>query len=274
MSDVFISIDLRDSTRTKWKMQKSEGTQEEKGAATEQLVWNMWNQYARLAHLFVVAGFDLEHMYMIKSLGDEFWLHLNTKASPQQADRMFVALESLDPVDWTGSGLLQRVMAGRALDWKVTIDVVEGAIDCGQLAFEVVSQALPQRPHGRATTGSPFEQLSREEQIRALQRLTAGVHAGGGQDGERFVVRYDPVGWQVDRFHRLKNVCREGHGRELVVGGQFMERFFPNASDDDSPLLATNRDGAEHAYARVAMSEVFKGFDEEYRYHFVSRERA
>jgi hypothetical protein len=230
-----------------------------------------------MLQLFINNGFDPGNMFMIKSLGDEIWLHLEAPSQVNGDAILRVLLDTIpfDPVVEADPILKQLIPSGY-MNWKIAADVVDGFIDCGELAMDSVR--VPFRSKSGTTYGSPYKTRSKAENARLRERLAACVQIKGHEDEENvFAYRFDPVGWQVDRFHRLKDVCRKDYeGDVLVVGQDFMHQFFPEAAKQvpDANSCIRWQVGSVvslNEYEGIQRAEVLKGFDEPYTYYFVRR---
>jgi hypothetical protein len=270
-------MDLQDSTKTKWEIHKAKGSAEEKEAALQQFVNLMWGRYSDMLQEFASNNFDPSDMFMVKSLGDEIWLHLAATADPENGGAILRVLMDSTWADFAteASAVLAHAIPSGGLPWKMTLDVVDEFIDCGKLAVESVRPPL--RPKDGLTYGSPFEKLSEAEKARLLERLAVCIRVKDDETREDvFAYRIDPVGWQVDRFHRLKNVCRKGHEGKIVVGSEFMKQFFPKAlaqqpDANDAIRWSDGNSQLDHEYEGVRDEETFKGFDEPYTYYYVRK---
>ena len=112
MCHVFISMDLKDSTKTKWDIHKAaNGDLAAEKAAVEQMVRMMWSRYCTyVLQLLANKGFDLNSMSLVKALGDEIWLQLD-----------------VDPSKDTGGGILRTLQD--AIEEGVDVVAGEGLHD-------------------------------------------------------------------------------------------------------------------------------------------------
>lgn len=251
-----VSMDLKGSTRAKAEIHRTAKTADQEQEAVKELI-----RLASIRFFQVVEGllnqdarggrhaFGDRDIFLIKALGDEFWFCVELAASgpltPEHNRACLRLLEVLTPGghvrsvppalvadndDMLGK-LLELARAEDALSWKITVDLLSDAVDCGGIMLA----EFWRRPLVAVQDNRMVPVAETPEEIRKLVERIAPVIAIPGVESDpnkaKFACRFDPVGWEVDRFHRLKGECFNCHEDYVLVGSALVHSLMVPGSD-------------------------------------------